>query len=72
MPEQVRERTAYCRYLRTKKMYIPALQIDGDPREETETAQFWCLKTHTGVGPDSMPVRGRECRAGRDCCQIDF
>jgi len=72
MPEQLNERAAYCRFLRTKKMYIPALHLEGDPREETETAHFWCLKTHTSVGPDNLPVRGGECRFGRPCCETDF
>ncbi|MBW3622965.1 MAG: hypothetical protein KY468_06090 [Armatimonadetes bacterium] len=62
----------YCRFLRTKKMYIPAYALMGDPREETETAQYWCLKTHTGIGPDSTLVRGASCRPGRPCCEVDF
>ena len=72
MPETQQEAPAFCRSLRTKKMYIPALHLDADPREETQTAQFWCLRTQTGVGPDNRPVRGRECRLGRTCCESDL
>ena len=45
MAQETQERVAYCRFLRTKKMYIPALRREGDPREETGTARFWCVKT---------------------------
>jgi hypothetical protein len=71
MPEQLEEKLPYCRFLRTKKMYIPAFHLEGDPRDETETAQYWCLKTHTGIGPDKTLVRGGECRPGRSCCECD-
>jgi hypothetical protein len=72
MPEQTAERVSYCRFLRTKKMYIPALHLEGDPRRETGTAQFWCLKTMTGVGPDNDLVRGAACRSGRPCWEAEF
>lgn len=66
------EEKPYCRFLRTKKMYIPAYALLGDPREETETAQYWCLKTQTGIGPEGALVRGSECRPGRRCCETDL
>ena len=62
----------YCRFLRTKKMYIPAYALTCDPCEETDTAQFWCLKTQTGISPEGTLVRGSECRPGRPCCETDF
>jgi hypothetical protein len=66
------ERISFCRFLRTKKMYIPALCQEGDPRLQTDTAHFWCLKTHTSVGPDNDFVHGDDCRGGRSCCETDF
>jgi hypothetical protein len=72
MPETNGERTVYCRLLRTKKMYIPALHTEGDPRDETETAAYWCLKTMAVVGPDGNLVRGNHCQAGRGCCEAEY
>jgi hypothetical protein len=69
---QIEEQPTYCRNLRTKKMYIPALCQESDPREETDTAQFWCMKTHTGIGPDNNPVRVRKCSADRSCFENEF
>ena len=72
MAQETLEAPDYCRFLRTKKMYIPALHLEADPREETDTAHFWCLKTHTSVGPDQGPVAGSRCRVGRTCCVADL
>ena len=70
MPDPTEE-IQYCRNLRTKKMYIPAYSLHGDPREETDTAQYGCLRTQTGIGPEGTLVRSSECRPGRPCCEVD-
>ena len=70
--EATEEAVVYCRFLRTKKMYIPALHVEGDPRRDTGTAQFWCQKTQTGVGPDNDFVHSSDCQKGRACCQAEF
>ena len=78
MPEQTDqpdqpEKLPYCRFLRTKKMYIPAYSVGGvDPRDATDTAIYWCMRTHTSIGPDHTHVHGSECRPGRRCCEVDL
>lgn len=56
-----------CRYLRTKKMYIPALQEPGQGLEDGRKARYWCLKTMAGVGPDDDFVGPPECQPHRQC-----
>jgi hypothetical protein len=56
-----------CRHLRTKKMYVPALQGSGGSWDDNGTARYWCLKTMAAVGPDDDFVDLHECRPHRRC-----
>lgn len=59
-----------CPELRTKTMY---LNVDWRRRPDAEgfgTAIYWCLKTHTNLGPDDNPANVRDCGAARGCCTL--
>jgi hypothetical protein len=61
--------TPPCKFLRTKKMFIPALaneNASGDGGLQ-ESAHCWCNRTLTEVGPDDQPVGRQVCRADRSC-----
>jgi hypothetical protein len=59
-----------CRYLRTKKMFIPALadgakDCSGD--EPGHSPHCWCNRTLTETGPDDRHVSFESCRRNRFC-----
>jgi len=56
-----------CRHLRTKASYVPALQSDDYLEASHPTAQYWCLKTTEGLGPDRRLVCPEECKPPRVC-----
>jgi|HubBroStandDraft_1064217.scaffolds.fasta_scaffold873622_1 hypothetical protein len=61
-----------CRYLRTKRMYVPAL-ANGAVESESQTGDqsfYWCNKTQTALGIDDNPVNPCACRPGRSCHEI--
>jgi hypothetical protein len=64
-------RPGVCPKLRTKSMY---LHVDARSDEEEPgcrgTAVFWCLLTQGPLGPDDLPVRPEDCRAGRSCSEL--
>jgi hypothetical protein len=58
-----------CKYLRTKKLFIPehAEQAFTEEHEHGAEAFFWCNRTLTNTGIDDQPVHVRVCTRGR-CC----
>ncbi len=59
-----------CKYLRTKKMYIPALahEVHDPPQgESSHTSHWWCNRTLTEVGPDDHQVGCQVCSPQRRC-----
>lgn len=57
-----------CRYLRTKKMYVPAQASEALLMKEGESEPHcWCNRTMTETGPDDQPVNRRDCAHHRSC-----
>jgi hypothetical protein len=58
-----------CRFLRTKKMFVPE-QAEA-ARQEIETgighSFYWCNRTLREIGEDDAPVCPLDCRSGRKC-----
>ena len=54
---------APCRFLRTKKMYIPAQAERALVEREypAESPHCWCNKTMMELGPDDLPVSIEDC-----------
>ncbi len=63
--------TPPCKFLRTKKMFIPALTNESAPADDDlhESAHCWCNRTLTEVGPDDEPVGRQACHPSRTCFQ---
>ncbi len=62
-----------CRFLRTKKMYIPekaglALVEKDYP---AESPHCWCNKTMIELGPDDSPVSIKDCTNVKRPCHRD-
>jgi hypothetical protein len=60
----------FCKYLRTKKMYVPAQEheVFATTGEESGCGHCWCNRTMTEVGPDDRPVGPELCSSsGRSC-----
>ncbi|HXI84409.1 MAG TPA: hypothetical protein VNL17_10010 [Verrucomicrobiae bacterium] len=63
--------TPLCKYLRTKKMFVPAHEAEA----LAETAEagveadafYWCNCTLSELGPDDKPAHLRACTLGRPC-----
>jgi len=55
-----------CRFLRTKKMYIPAL-ADTALEDANDQSHYWCNKTLSALGRDDNPVHPCVCQPGRSC-----
>jgi hypothetical protein len=58
-----------CRYLRTKRMYIPALAEETSEADSQAIDQsfYWCNKTLAALGRDDNPVHPCVCVPGRSC-----
>ena len=61
-----------CRFLRTKRMYIPALaegalDLDQDPNDQSF---YWCNKTLSALGVDDNQVHPCLCQPGRACHEV--
>jgi hypothetical protein len=59
-----------CRNLRTKKMYVPALEHEAFVPDDTEaghTSHCWCNCTMSESGPDDRPVGTAVCQKERPC-----
>lgn len=55
----------YCRFLRSKEMYInvePDHTVPGG-----RSGAFWCVHTQTVIGPDGKVVSDEECGSSRMC-----
>jgi hypothetical protein len=59
-----------CRRLRTKMYYVVG-RDHVDLRESSPTAQYWCSKTATVMGPDDVWCSPEVCRVGRACFETD-
>ncbi len=58
-----------CRFLRTKRMYIPAL-ADGaldQVQDPNDQSFYWCNKTLSALGRDDNSVHPCLCQPGRTC-----
>ena len=58
-----------CRYLRTKRMYIPVLAegaLDLEARDNDQSF-YWCNKSQGALGFDDFPVHPCTCQPGRSC-----
>jgi hypothetical protein len=58
-----------CRFLRTKRMYIPALAKDalGPEQDANDQSFYWCNKTLSALGRDDNQVHPCVCQPGRTC-----
>jgi hypothetical protein len=56
-----------CRFLRTKKMYIPGLADTALIEDHHDQSFYWCNKTQSALGRDDYPVRPCSCQPGRAC-----
>lgn len=68
-PEKSNPTSMPCRYLRTKRMYIPALAggaLDIEPAGDDQSF-YWCNKTLSFLGVDDNPVHSCVCQPGRSC-----
>jgi hypothetical protein len=59
--------TPPCRFLRTKKMYIPALADTALVEDHHDQSFYWCNKTLSALGRDDYPVHPCSCQPGRSC-----
>jgi hypothetical protein len=55
-----------CRRLRTRMYYVLG-RDHPDLREEASTAQYWCARTATVLGPDDVYCSPSVCQPDRDC-----
>ncbi len=55
----------YCRFLRSKEMFIDAEPDKTIPR--SHSGHFWCVHTQTIIGPDGKVVGEGACTAARMC-----
>ena len=61
--------TPVCKYLRTKKMFVPGHEAEA-PTESTESgadAFYWCNRTLSEIGSDDKLAHLRTCIPGRKC-----
>jgi hypothetical protein len=56
-----------CRFLRTKRMYIPALAEGALDFKEDDQSFYWCNKTLSALGADDNQVHPCLCQPGRAC-----
>jgi len=58
-----------CRHLRTKKMFIPALEEEmiAELNRPHADGYYWCNRTCTEIGLDDELVGPNACKPGR-CC----
>jgi len=61
--------TPLCKYLRTKKMFIPVHEDEAltEPTELEADAFYWCNCTLSEIGSDDKPAHLRACIPGRAC-----
>jgi hypothetical protein len=56
-----------CRFLRTKKIYIPALADTALVEDHNDQSFYWCNKTLSALGRDDNAVHPCLCQTGRSC-----
>jgi hypothetical protein len=66
-PEKSAAPPQTCRFLRTKKMYIPALAENALETDEHDQSHYWCNKTLSALGMDDRPAHPCRCQPGRSC-----
>jgi hypothetical protein len=62
----------FCKYLRTKKMYISAQEhevFSASGEELNNIGHCWCNRTLTEIGPDDRLVSAPNCNRSRSCFQ---
>jgi len=59
-----------CSRLRTKMYYVVGRE-HVDLRVSSPTAQYWCARTTTVMGPDDLPCRPESCQPHRGCFQAE-
>jgi hypothetical protein len=61
--------TPLCKYLRTKKMFVPEHEAEAliEPTELGADAFYWCNCTLSEIGSDDKPAHLRACIPGRRC-----
>jgi hypothetical protein len=55
-----------CRRLRTKMYYVVG-RAHVDLAQSSPSAQYWCSRTTTVLGPDDVYCRPEACRPPRGC-----
>ena len=55
-----------CKRLRTKMYYVMG-RDHVDLRQSSPTAQYWCSRTATVLGPDDVWCCPEVCQPGRAC-----
>jgi hypothetical protein len=58
-----------CRFLRNKRMYIPALSLQASPGDpnQIDDSFYWCNRTLATLGRDDERVHPCLCQPGRSC-----
>ena len=59
-----------CKRLRTKAYYTMGRNHE-DLHESSPTAQYWCARTTTVMGPDEVYCAPEACRPSRDCFELE-
>jgi hypothetical protein len=62
--------TPVCRRLRTKMYYVVGRE-HVNMRESSPSAQYWCARTTTVIGPDDLPCTPESCRTHRGCFESE-
>ena len=63
---EAHEAVPVCKRLRTKMYYVVGRE-HVDLRESSPTAQYWCARTATVIGPDDVYCSPEACQPHRAC-----
>ncbi len=63
---QANEAVPVCKRLRAKMYYVVGRE-HVDLRESAPTAQYWCARTATVIGPDDVYCSPGACQPHRAC-----
>jgi len=62
--------TPVCKRLRSKMYYVLG-RADVDLRVSSSTAQYWCSRTATVIGPDDVCCSPDMCQPERACFETE-
>jgi hypothetical protein len=65
-PDSAPEKPAVCRRIRTKMYYVLGREAI-DLTQSGPTAQYWCSRTATVIGPDDVACFPEVCQPNRGC-----